>query len=352
MKAIGAWGAVAGLGGTFGSVISGTLTGLASWRWIFYINIPIALLALFLVPRIVPESRMIRAGRRIDATGAITVTGGLVAIVDGLLQAATHPWGSWQVLAPIAIGVVLLVVMVAWETRVPEPLIPLRFFKNRTRVTSNVLSLALFATFIGYVILLTLFQQQVLGFSPLRTGLLYLPLGIGMGIGIGVGTGLMPRIGVKALLCVGFLGSAAGLLIASYIHVGTTYASGLLPGMLVFSVFTGVCLPGLINGALHEVTGQDSGLGSGVQSSMQQIGSGLGLATLVTLALRHAVSQISHGTAPAVAQTQGYVLSFRVSAVVLAVAAVAVLLLVEKVIAKPRIAVAEIPSDLEPRVGT
>src|SRR6266536_2288915 len=344
MKALGVWGGIAALGGTFGTVISGALTDL-DWRWIFYINIPVAAFALLMVPRVLPESRMARQGHRIDAAGAVTATGGLVAVVDGLLQAASHPWGSWQVLLPLLAGAALLAVMVAVEARSPEPLIPLRFFANRTRVTSNVLSLALFAAFIGYVFLLTLFQQQVLGYSPLKTGLLFLPLGIGIGAGIGLGTWLMPHIGVKALLSLGLLGSAAGLLLASYIHADSSYASGVLPGLIVFGVFSGMTYPGLINGALHQVTGQDSGLGSGVQTSMQQIGSALGLATLVTLALRHAGGQISHGVLPAVAQTHGYALSFRVGAAVLAVAGVLVLVLLEHVTTKLRIAAAEAPTD-------
>jgi len=324
------------------------LTGLASWRWIFYINIPVVLFALLMVPRVLSESRMARDGRRVDVAGAVTATGGLVAIVDGLLQAASHPWGSWQVLVPLLGGVGLLIVMVAVEARAAEPLIPVRFFTNRTRVTSNVLSLALLAAFIGYVFLLTLYQQQVLGYSPLRTGLLFLPLGIGIGAGIGLSTALMPRLGVKAMLAIGFLGSAAGLLLASNIHVSSTYAGGILPGLIVFGVSSGICYPGLINGALHQVTGQDSGLASGVQTAMQQIGSALGLATLVTLALRYAGGQIRQGVSPLVAQTHGYALSFRVGAAVLAVAGVLVLVLLERVTAKPRVAVAEITPDQPP----
>jgi hypothetical protein len=142
--------------------------------------------------------------------GAVGATGGVVAIVYGLLQAASHPWGSWQVLVPLLGGVGLLLAMVAWEARAPEPLIPLRFFTNRTRVTSNVASLALLAAFIGYVVLLTWYMQQVLGYSPLRTGLLYLPLGVGIGAGIGVCTALMPRLGVKVMLVVGFSAAPPG----------------------------------------------------------------------------------------------------------------------------------------------
>ncbi len=345
MKALGVWGGIAALGGTFGTVISGALTGLASWRWIFYINIPVVVFALVMVPRVLPESRMTRAGRRIDVPGAVTATGGLVAVVDGLLQAASHPWGSWQVLLPLLGGAGMLAVMAVWEARCPDPMIPLRFFANRTRVTSNVLSLALFAAFLGYVFLLTLYMQQVLGYSPLRTGLLYLPFGIAIGAGLGLGSAVMPRLGVKALLAIGFLGSAAGLLVASYIHVDSSYPGAVLPGLIMFGVFSGICYPGLINGALHQVTGQDSGLGSGVQTAMQQIGSALGLATLVTLAVRYAGHQIRQGVLPATAQTHGYALAFRVGAALLAVAGVLVLMLLEHVTAKPRTALAEVPAD-------
>jgi EmrB/QacA subfamily drug resistance transporter len=345
MKALGVWGGIAGLGGTLGGVISGALTDV-DWRWIFYINLPVAVFALVMVPRVLPESRMTRAGGRIDAAGAVTATGGLVAVVDGLLQAVSHPWGSWQVLVPLLGGVALLMLMAAVESRAAEPLIPVRFFANRTRVTSNVVSLALFAAFISYVYLLTLFMQQVLGYSPLKTGLAYLPLGIGIGAGLGLGTGLMPRIGVKVTLFTGFLGSAAGLLAASYIHASSSYPGGILPGLIMFGVFSGICYPGLINGALHQVTGQDSGLGSGVQTAMQQIGSALGLATLVTLALRYAGGQIRHGVLPAVAQTHGYALAFRVGAALLAVAAVLVLMLLEHVTAEPRTALAEVPASI------
>ena len=348
MKALGLWGGIAALGGTGGSVLSGALTSV-NWRWIFYVNIPIALFALVMVPRVLPESRMARVGRRVDVAGAVTATGGLVAVVDGLLQAASHPWGSWQVLLPLLGGAGLLAVLAAVEARAPEPLIPVRFFTNRTRVTSNVLSMALFAAFIGYVVLLVWYMQQVLGYSPLKTGLVCLPLGAGIGAGMGVCTGLMPRTGVKPMLAVGLLGSGGGLLAASYIQPNSSYAGGILPGLLLFGVFTGICYPGLINGALHQVTGQDSGLASGVQTAMQQIGSALGLATLVTLALRYAGNHIRAGVPPAVAQTDGYVLAFRVGAAVLAVASLLALVLLEHVTAKPRTALAEV---LAARDGT
>jgi MFS family permease len=132
VKAVGIWGGLAGLGGTTGAVISGVITDAASWRWIFYINLPIALVALLWVPRLVSESRMIREQRRIDLAGAVTVTGGLIAIVYGLLEANRHAWGAPDVLVPLLGGVALLIATVAVEARSPWPLIPPRFFANRT----------------------------------------------------------------------------------------------------------------------------------------------------------------------------------------------------------------------------
>jgi len=265
-----------------------------------------------------------------------------VAVVYGLLQASTYPWGSWQVLLPLLGAFALLAAMVVAETRSPDPLIPLRFLANRTRVTANVLSMITWAVFIGYIVLLNLYMEQVLRYSPLRTGLLNLPLAV-IPVAILLSTRLMPRFGVKAVLAIGYLGSAAGLWIASYIHVDSSYVSAILPGMLMFGGFSGLCYPGLISGALHQVTDQDSGLGSGVQSAMQQIGAALGLAALVTLALRDTQHAAHAGVLPAVAQTEGYALAFRVSAVAYAVAGVLVPVVLERVSATDARPLAEAP---------
>lgn len=329
LKALGIWFGFSGVAGTSGPVISGALTGV-DWRWIFYLNIPVVVFAVRVVPRVLPETQMVREGHKIDLPGAVTATGGLVAVVYGLLQASSYPWGSWQVLLPLLGAIAALAVMVAVETRSPDPLIPMRFLANRTRVTSNVLSMITWAAFIGYVVLLNLYLEQVLHYSPLRTGLLNLPLAV-IPAGILLSTRLTPRVGVKPVLTIGYLGSAAGLWIASYIHVDSSYAGAVLPGMLVFGAFNGLCYPGLISGALHQVTDQDAGLGSGVQSAMQQIGAALGLAALVTLALRHTQRMAHAGVPQAVAQTDGYALAFRVSAVAYAVAGVLVLVLLERV---------------------
>jgi EmrB/QacA subfamily drug resistance transporter len=332
VKALGIWGGLAGLGGTTGAVISGVLTDVANWRWIFYINIPVALLALVLVPRLVSESRMIRDQRqRLDFGGAITATAGLVAIVYGLLAAARHAWGSSQVLIPLVAGVLLLGAMVAIEARSDSPLIPLRFFTNRTRAVANFVSLFSAASFFSWVFLMTLFEQQVLHYSPLHGGLGYLPLGLGIGAGMGLGTVLMPRLGVRLLISISFLGGAAGLLLSSQVDPSSTYLTGILPGMVVIAVFFGVGFAPIMNAALHQVTGQDSSLASGVQGTVQQVGGALGLAGLVTLALRRASSQVSHHVLPSVAAAHGYVLAFRIGAVLMTIGGLLVLVLLERV---------------------
>jgi EmrB/QacA subfamily drug resistance transporter len=320
VRALGVWFTITGIAGASGSVISGALTSV-DWRWIFYVNVPVVVLTLYAVPRVLPESRMVREGHRIDLPGAATATGGLVAVVYGLLQAASYPWGSWQVLLPSFGGLALLAVMVVVETRSPDPLIPMRFFANRTRVTANVLSMVTWAVFAGYIVMLNTYLQQVLHYSPLRTGLLILPVSI-INVGIFLGTRLIPRFSVKPVMVTGYLGSAAGLWLASYIHAGSSYTGAVLPGIIVFGGFSGLCYPGLVSGALHMVTGQDAGLASGVQTAMQQIGAALGLAVLVTLALRRTQHLAHAGVLPTIAQADGYALAFRVSATALAVAGV------------------------------
>jgi predicted MFS family arabinose efflux permease len=272
----------------------------------------------------------------------VTGTAGLIAVVDGLLQAATHPWGSSQVLLPLLGGLALLALMVRIEAVSDAPLIPLDFFKNRTRVVTNFVTLFFSASFFSYFFLLTLFEQQILDYSPLKGGLSYLPFGITIGVGIGLGTGLMPRVGVKPLLAAGFFACAVGLWLTSGIDIHSSYASGVLPGMVILGLGSGVSFPAIGNASLHEVTGQDSSLASGVQSAMQQVGGALGLSCLVTLGLRHAASQIHDGVFPAVALTHGYSLAFRVGTGLLVIGGILVLFLLEHVNAEQRDPVVEV----------
>jgi EmrB/QacA subfamily drug resistance transporter len=350
IKALGIWGGLAGLGGTSGTVISGLIVNSVSWRWIFLINLPVALFALIVVPRLTSESRMVRTHTGVDVWGAVTITGGLVAVVNGFLAAARghNTWGSPAVWLSLLGGGALLVAFGIWESRAKDPLVPLRFFANRTRVVTNGVTFFFASAFFVYFFLLTLFMQQILGYSALRGGVVYVPFGLAIGAGIGLGTGLMPKVGVKALMTTGFLICAIGMYLTSGIEVGSTYWSDIFPGMVILGFGSGLCFPAFGNASLHEVTHQDAGLASGVQNAMQQIAGAVGLAVLVSLAYRHAAGLIGAGTDPRTATVKGYVLSYRVSAVLLAVGAVAVALFLEHVDPVPRQAEAETDVLTEP----
>jgi EmrB/QacA subfamily drug resistance transporter len=331
-KALGLWGGLLALGGTLGSAISGVLTDLTTWRWIFFINVPVALLVLAVLPRLVAESRMVRAkAGGLDVSGAFASTAGLVCLVYGLVSAASHPWDSASVLRPVLAGAALLAATVVVERRASDPLIPLSFFANRTRSVINVATLGFTAAFTAYTFMLTLYEQHVLHWSPLRSGLSWLPLGLAIGAGIGVSTALVPRLGVKALAATGFLGAAGGLLLTSTISVDSSYVGGILPGMLVFGLFAGATMPAATNAALHGVTAQDSSLASGVQGTAQQVGGALGLAVLVTVAVRGAATRRSEGVADLVATTAGYAGALRIGAALLAIGGLLIVLLFERV---------------------
>ncbi len=337
VKALGMWGGIAGLGGTSGTVISGLLVSYANWRWIFFVNVPVALVALIVTPRLVSESRMVRAaGGHPDYYGAATATGGLIALVDGLLNASKHAWGDWEVLLPLVGGLALLGLTVLIESRSADPLIPLEFFRNRTRVATNVVTLFFTSAFFSYFFMLTLFEQQVLQWSAVRGGLSYLPFGICIGMGIGLGTALMPKLGVKALLTAGFTLCAIGMFLTSRISIDSHYWAGIVPGMMILGFGSGICFPTIGNAALHEVTGQDSSLASGVQNAMQQVGGAIGLSCLVTIGIRHATGQIGAGVAAPIAITHGFVLAYDVSIGLFVAGALFVLVFFEHVIATPR----------------
>lgn len=329
-RALTIWGALAGLGGTIGVVLSGVITDVLSWRWIFFINLPIAVLALVLLPRVIPSDPPRSGARsalgRLDLPGAILVTSGLVAVVYGLLAVGTHSWGDVHVLLPIAAGLVLLAGFVTLEARVEHPLAPLSFFRNRTRVTSNLAQVLFGGAFTAMYFLLTLYMQDIRDYSPLRAGLAYVPLGFALVFGVGVTNALLERVGAKIMTAAGFAGAAGGLLLLSGIGPGTGYLPHVLPGMLVFGVGAGISFPALQNAALDGADELDAGLASGVYSTFQQIGSSLGLAVLVTIATTHLRHAIRTGTAASTATTDAYGLTFTIAAAVLAAGAAALAL--------------------------
>jgi predicted MFS family arabinose efflux permease len=257
----------------------------------------------------------------------------LLAIVYGLLHASNHSWGDAGVLVPIFAGLALVALMVLIEARSSDPLIPLSFFRNRTRVVTNVVTLFFSTAFFSYFFLLTLVEQQNMGWGSIRSGLSYLPFGFGIGLGIGVGTGLMPKVGVKRLLAIGFFLDAVGMALSTRIGVSdpttVSYASDILPGMILLALGSGLSFPAIGNASLHEVTGEDSSLAAGLQQAIQQIGGALGLATLASIATKYAYHHQGN-------LAQGAVTPFWIGAVSLAIGGILVLVLMEHVLAVPQ----------------
>jgi len=284
--------------------------------------------AIALIPGLVSESRAEATSRRVDVPGAVLVTGGVLALIDGFLAATRHSWGSPAVVFPLIIGIAALLALVVVESRTREPLIPMTFFSNRTRLSANLATAVMASGMFGMFFLLTLYLQQVLHYSPLKTGLGYAPFGLGMVAGIAVSTKVLDRVGAKAVTTAALVVAGLGMLRLGGVTVHGSYVGDLLPTILLLSFGMGAAFPALQIAALHQVSAEDAGLGSGVQNTVLQIGGSLGLAVLVTLAVRRAASSVAVGTGAAVAATQGYALAFRVAALAMFAAAIVAFLLV------------------------
>lgn len=325
-KAVGIWGGLGGVGATAGVLLSGVITELAGWRWVFFIDVPVVAVALLLLPRLVDECRAPRTGHRVDVPGALLVTAGLSCIVDGLLSAAHQPWGAVAVTAPLAVGAAALVTFVVVQVRSRDPLVPLGFFANRTRVSANIATLFMFGVMASTLLILTLYMQEVLGYSPLRTGLAYLPFCFAFIPGFMISTQVMKRWGARGALLAAFLVSCTGMLLLTRIQVHGVYWSTLLPAMLVLAVGFGMGFPALQTAAMHAVSERDAGLASGVQTMVQSLSSALGVAVFLTIGLRHSRHLIATGAAALTATVAGYQWAYRASALVLGIGVVVALL--------------------------
>lgn len=321
-RAFSVWGGLAALGGTTGVVLSGVLAELASWRWIFFVNLPVAAVALVLLPRLVGESRA-PVRRQLDLPGALLVTGGLVLLIDALLEAGASRWVRAGTLAPLVLALVALAAFAVVERRRADPLVPGPFLRHRVRATAYVAGLAVMACFFATFFSLTLYLQQVLGLSPLRAGLAYVPYGLALGAGIAGSGAVARRQGPgRVLLPAGMLVAVVGLLLLSRLPVEGSYPAHVLPGLLVLGLGNGLAIPSLTLAALTDVGGQDAGLAGGLQNTVLQVGGAVGLAALVGLGSGHARHLVALGSGPAAASTAGFTLSFLVAAVVLTAAAV------------------------------
>jgi EmrB/QacA subfamily drug resistance transporter len=328
-KALSIWGAIAGLGSTLGLVISGVLTGLVSWRWIFLINLPVAVVSLALLPRLIAESRAALRSR-LDVPGAVLGTAAALSVVYGLLQAGEAGWGDPACFVPLMLGAALAVSFLVVESRTADPLVPLPFLAHRTRAVANGATLLFSAAFFAMAFLLMLHLQNVLGYDPLTAGLSYMPYCAALLVGMWLSSRAVIRFGARTTLVGSFLISLAGLLLLSGVGPHDGYVSGVLPGMLVTALGCGLSLPTLAVAAVTGTTEENAGLGSALLSSVQQIGGAVGVAVLVMLATRRR-DVLAQTEGPLRAATEGFSLGLTVGAALLLCGAVLVAALLGRV---------------------
>jgi EmrB/QacA subfamily drug resistance transporter len=309
-KALGILGAIAGSGAAIGVLLGGVLTEYVGWEWIFYVNVPIGLGALALVPRYVTESRADGMTRHFDTAGAVTVTGSLMLLVYGLTQTTNVGWTSIETIGVLAGSAVLMAAFLWIENRSRSPLVPLGFFRRRTPTAANVIGLGLGTMVFGMFFLLSLYMQQVLGFSAIKTGLGYLAVALTAVVASGVAQALVTRAGVKPILAIGMALLGGGLLYFTQVSVGGSYLGDLLPGFLLIGVGLGFSFVPVSIAALAGITGEDAGLASGLINTSQQVGGAIGLAVLATVSTTRTENLLAKGTDQATALTSGFQIAF------------------------------------------
>jgi EmrB/QacA subfamily drug resistance transporter len=305
--ALGVWGGLAGLGGTLGVVIGGVLVDNLSWRWVFLVNVPIGALVVVFSFLILRESRAPRlATRTFDVAGALLSTSGLLAIMLGVIRAQPLGWGSFEVLSLLIGGVVLLGAFVLVESRSAAPLIPLGLFRTRS-LSLSVVALGLnSAGFLSMFFLTAIFLQQVRGLSALNTGLEFLPMGVAAIAGAIVASRLVTIFGTRPVQIAAVLLSVSGLLLLSRVNATDAYATGLLPGLILFGIgITAMGVPAQV-AAIAKVGNADAGAASGVLNAGYQVGGALGLAVITTLSTTHITDAITSGATPLRAAVGGF----------------------------------------------
>jgi EmrB/QacA subfamily drug resistance transporter len=329
-KALGILGAIAGSGAAIGVLLGGVLTEYVGWEWIFFVNVPIGLGALFFVPRLVQESRADGLARHFDTAGAATVTASLMLLVYGLTQTTNVGWGSAQTIGVLIGSAVLMAAFLAIETRSRSPLMPLGIFRRRTLAGANLIGFGLGTMVFGMFFLLSLYMQQVLGFSALETGVGYLAVALTAVAASGLAQALVTRAGVKPVLTGGMILLAGGLLWFTQVSVDGTYAVDLLPGFLLIGVGLGFSFVPVSIAALAGVTGKEAGLASGLINTTQQIGGALGLAILATVSNTVTDNRLAERVDRPTALTDGFALAFWVGVAFAAISLVTTIIALKR----------------------
>jgi EmrB/QacA subfamily drug resistance transporter len=283
-RALGVWAAIAIGGAAVGLILGGVLTQLFSWPWIFFVNVPVGALAFVLSLRLIPESRDEHAHRSFDVGGAVSVTGGLMALVYAIVKAETDGWGSAITIGSFALSAILLSAFVLIELRSKAPLVRLSIFRVRSLLTANVVMLLVASGMFAMFFFNTLYIQRVLGYGPLKAGLAFLPFTAGVMIAAGLASQWAPRIGVRPIAAAGMVVTAFGMLLLARLPVDGSYLTDVLPSLIVTSLGMGAVFMPLTLVATTGLEDEDQGLASGLFNTSQQIGGALGLAILSTIA--------------------------------------------------------------------
>jgi EmrB/QacA subfamily drug resistance transporter len=316
-RALGVWGAVAGSGGAAGVLLGGILTEYAGWEWVLFVNVPIGIAAAIAASRLLPESR--NAGsRHFDIAGAVSVTAGLSLLVYTIVDANNAGWTSGQTLGLAAVGLALIAAFIAVEQRSKAPLVPFGIFRKRTITGTNIVALLVAMALFSMFFFISLYMQQVLGYSAIKSGLSYLPLTAGIIISAGVASSLVTKFGFKPILTTGLVLTAIGLVWFSQVDVGGSYLGDILFPSLIAAVGLGFAFVPMTIAAVSGVEAHEAGLASGLINTSQQVGGALGLAILAAIANSRTdgLMQDAGGAASALpnALTEGFQIAFIVGA--------------------------------------
>jgi EmrB/QacA subfamily drug resistance transporter len=306
--ALGAWGAVGGFGAAAGVLFGGILTDLLSWEWIFFVNIPVGLAGLALAPVLLRES-LDRRAQSFDVLGAVLVTSGLSTLVLAITQGRDWGWGSASTIGVIAVSAALLAAFIGWESRVRDPLMPFSIFRLQTLTASNVAGFVLGTALFAMFLMLTLYMQQVLGFSPIETGFAYLAVAGTAVIWANVAAVAVNRVGVKPALIFGMSLLTIGLVYFTQVSVGGSYWVDLFPGFLIIGLAIPFAFVPISIAAFAGTQQEEAGLASGLMNTSQQIGGAVGIAILSTVATS-TTNGAGDGTPLPVALTDGFQAAF------------------------------------------
>ena len=331
--ALGVWGAVSGSGAAAGVLLGGLLTSSLSWSWIFFINVPVGVLVLLVSPKLLRESRANLAHRYFDASGAAAITGGLMLLVYALTRATTHGWASGSTIALFAASAGLIAGFVLIELRSRAPLLPLGIFRLRTLTGSNVSGLLLSGALFSQFFLLTLYMQQVLHYSAIKTGVAYVGITLTVIVFSAVAQSLTTRVGVRIVLPFGMVLSAVALVLYARLPVHGHYFTDLFPAFIIGGLGLAFAFVPMSIGALTGVRADEAGVASGLINTSQQVGGAIGVAVASTIAAtytsHYVASHPGSTAASGAALTHGFTIAFWVLAALALAGAVVAALLIE-----------------------